>query len=285
MPNHVTTILGIRAHGTRLNEIREFMRGTEPDGGVSEFDFEKVIPQPTELANLGGLPVARFLDAPSVDRMVKYGFEDWMAWNTANRGTKWTAYNVEVLGKDCISFQTAWSHPVKVIQALSYAFSATYFDVEWADEDTGSNLGAYAVKQGVLTPGDFPLERTPESYPWAYRVQGMSEHDIKECLEEAAADKARERPEWVAEVRERAARELEGRELANIMPYIKMGKLRDVWRVACWRTHLFPRKNVFSTCDAHYIAAACKRLLRAGVLTDALTVDAKRVLELGLRQE
>ena len=53
----------------------------------------------------------------------KYGYADWYDWCCNNWGTKWNACNVSISNESATSltydFDTAWSEPTPVLQALS----------------------------------------------------------------------------------------------------------------------------------------------------------------------
>jgi hypothetical protein len=54
-----------------------------------------------------------------------------------------------VRSEDTLKFETAWSHPTKVIHALSKKFPDVEFELQYADEDIGANLGHYTIKDEV----------------------------------------------------------------------------------------------------------------------------------------
>lgn len=80
----------------------------------------------------------------------KYKYFDWYSWSIANWGTKWNAYNDAITDK-YVSFDTAWSMPEPIITKLSQELPNIELFVLYADEDIGSNYGAFAIKNGVIT--------------------------------------------------------------------------------------------------------------------------------------
>lgn len=65
---------------------------------------------------------------------------NWYKWNIANWGTKWNAYNVNLIKNEgdtlIVQFDTAWSTPDPVIQTLAQWFPELrimheYFDEGW----------------------------------------------------------------------------------------------------------------------------------------------------------
>ena len=114
------------------------------------------------------------------------GYMDWYSWNIANWGTKWNAYSYDPANGSPadgqIRFETAWSAPHPVISKL---FEQTDADIlhEWADEDTGSNVGSvhYAPDSeptilnlsGTAAGFELAFEFDPESRQY-YKRKGDS---------------------------------------------------------------------------------------------------------------
>lgn len=178
MPNHVTTIL--RAPKV----VIDFMAGEE-----SEFDFNQIIPFPSELENLTAevkvFPEQSQADAyqrtqeasftrwtpeqrafmgvdgkthaisqETHDRFMReYGGTNWYNWNTSNWGTKWNAYDIERRDEETIKFETAWAFAEPIILALSEKFPDAELVIQYADEDWGRNYGEVSYKAGELIDG------------------------------------------------------------------------------------------------------------------------------------
>ena len=170
MPNHVTTVI------TADTAVLEALSG---ENGL--VDFNALIPMPKALKHLtaefkvvktsfeaeqinsreNASPMATVMGwthetihAITQDEHDKLRAEygralSWYDWNTTNWGTKWNAYSIEgdpVEGT--IQFDTAWSHPEPIIEALSKKFPEAVISVKFADEDLGSNLGEYTIVNG-----------------------------------------------------------------------------------------------------------------------------------------
>jgi len=126
--------------------ILESLQGKE-----EQFDFNQLVPMPSKMKDNHDNTIAIALDAPADI--------DWYSWSVKNWGTKWNAYDVAVFrdendeGTILITFQTAWSHPRPVIQALSKKFPETDFGLMYADEDWGANYGMYNIKNEEMTVG------------------------------------------------------------------------------------------------------------------------------------
>jgi len=103
-------------------------------------DFELIVPSPPNKEEGG------------CNSQHEPGVVCWYSWNIGHWGTKWNAYSTEIEplpGDLCrLTFQTAWSHPIPIIEALSAKFPDEEFEVKYADEDFGSNLDHYRIEDG-----------------------------------------------------------------------------------------------------------------------------------------
>ncbi|EJN31881.1 hypothetical protein PMI35_01162 [Pseudomonas sp. GM78] len=82
-------------------------------------------------------------------------------------GTKWNAYD-QVIDLDVgeVSFDTAWSCPMPVLQELSKRHPDDEIIIRYADEDLGCNCGTVKLKAGEVVSSDI-----------ARRWDEMSEQD------------------------------------------------------------------------------------------------------------
>lgn len=70
-------------------------------------------------------------------------------------GTKWNACDsTHDADAGTARFDTAWSCPEPVLVALSKKFPDDRIEVQYADEDIGSNCGAFALLNGVKIESD-----------------------------------------------------------------------------------------------------------------------------------
>lgn len=82
--------------------------------------------------------------------ILTYGCDTWYDWCCENWGTKWNACEV-CMGRDSISFQTAWSVPDPILEAFSYIcdkYDVT-FEGQYAGEDRGCNSGHISSENGI----------------------------------------------------------------------------------------------------------------------------------------
>lgn len=162
MPNHVTTkIFGPPAmleaitrkhnekdvrereeHTTHMRSIIPGYTGQPLDMDRVFVDFGMVIPEPENIET--GPCTGEHPD----------GVVCWYSWNITNWGTKWNAYSVKIeqLSPESvmIQFDTAWAHPVPVIDKLSRQVPQAPLIVLYADEDLGANLGNYTIQDGMV---------------------------------------------------------------------------------------------------------------------------------------
>ncbi|WP_417372993.1 hypothetical protein [Glutamicibacter protophormiae] len=198
MPNHITTKIAApaevieaitRGHtpeeiqtykdeteGIRNRELTEWFtaerkeralksRGERAEEMLTEkiTDFGLVIPQPANIET-GDCPGRH-----------EPGIICWLDWSIGNWGTKWNAYDTKTGaledGTGTLQFDTAWSHPFPVLEALSVKFPNHPLDVEYADEDLGYNLGKYTITNGERSEqADFE-EGTGEALEFAAQLK------------------------------------------------------------------------------------------------------------------
>ncbi|WP_313624117.1 hypothetical protein [Achromobacter sp.] len=85
----------------------------------------------------------------------KCGFLNQMDFARATWGTKWNACDSSVSEDQSeASFDTAWSCPKPVFQAVSQRFPDAEIRVTYADEDLGSNCGTYTLRAGAVVQSD-----------------------------------------------------------------------------------------------------------------------------------
>jgi len=103
------------------------------------------------------------------------GSLNWHDWSHKNWGTKWNAYDVEVVSPSVVTFQTAWDNPRPVIDVLATAIGSLKH--EWADEDWGNNVGWVEYKGGEIVSGE-NLGGTPAGLALAYELHNVDPNDL-----------------------------------------------------------------------------------------------------------
>jgi len=151
MPNHVTNIITV---DSMMEEISNKLYGNKNEDGEEVLvDFNKIKPLPKELIGTrspGGQKEGESDERykERVENLIKkYRYSNWYDWKVANWGTKWNAYSISV-GINYFKFQTAWDHPRLIVESLSSIFPTVRFEVKYADEDAGQNIGDYVMQNG-----------------------------------------------------------------------------------------------------------------------------------------
>jgi hypothetical protein len=150
MPNHCANSLKITATSFETRELLDAIRAeiAEENGF-----FDLVIPCPEELKDT---PAKFPADDREAANLEKFGFTNWYDFQVTRWGTKWDAYEVHALDDEAdtltLQFDTAWSPPVGIYQALhamGFHVEATYveqgcdFIGYWKDgNDHTDNLSA-----------------------------------------------------------------------------------------------------------------------------------------------
>lgn len=138
MPNHCENDLYIDGPADKVVELLALIGADKEE---PKFDFESVLPYPTEYAQ-------RDVDARELgpkDFLEKYGNADdgfnsgGYEWCVANWGTKWGAYQVKRRDYHgiCITFQTAWGPALPVLTALHVRFPECRLSLEYFERGMG----------------------------------------------------------------------------------------------------------------------------------------------------
>lgn len=130
-------------------------------------DFAKVIPPPNNDA---------YNDIPD-QQSVKNDPDNWYNWNSKNWGTKWNSYCHEQKG-DVYFFETAWGGVPNLIGVIALEYPSIKIEYDYADEDTGYNVGKYLFTNGVGY--QHPIENASNE---AYELAIELRPDILDCME------------------------------------------------------------------------------------------------------
>jgi len=191
MPNWITNILTINADEKMVQKILSEIKSEE-----SQFDFNKIVPMPSELE--GTTAPTRIVSdeeylkdsskgitkAMSEELIAKYGYDNWYDWKYEHWGTKWNADEVYISDNE-ITFNTAWCNPQPLLVALSRKYPDIQFNIGFADEDFGHNVGTYILKDGEEIDCYFPEGGSEESYELALDIQGGNDYYTWDILFEA----------------------------------------------------------------------------------------------------
>ena len=202
MPNHVTNQVTFLGSTTRIKELREKCKGDK-----TPFSFQAFYPMPQELQ--GTSSPAKIVTKQELkewkdklasgelkewekdyrpitsgeqfDLISKYGCDNWYDWHLEHWGTKWDCYS-HVEDDECnVTFDTAWSTPIRALRYLSELFDDVTIEVKYADEDFGSNVGTYTLQGGVIVDIYQP-EYSKESVKLAMQIIGDYEYWLTDRL-------------------------------------------------------------------------------------------------------
>jgi hypothetical protein len=137
------------------------------------FDFNRVIPVPQELLDSS---------APNTtnkqEMLNKYGYSDWYDFCCAEWGTKWNACDVELHLHSptslSISFNTAWSPPTPVIEAIAKKYPFAEMTLSYHEEGMGF-YGQLCYEKGNL------VSESEGETNCEWRITKWGECNCEEC--------------------------------------------------------------------------------------------------------
>ena len=134
MPNHCYNRITIRCDHTLKKDLEVLIDSLKNEEEHTVFDFNAIIPIPPELNTPPSESDRIKLDEIARARLIKlHGVDNWKEWTFRNWGTKWNAYEDQILEQGVRSkypkdgnvdayviytFSTAWQPPVPVIFKL-----------------------------------------------------------------------------------------------------------------------------------------------------------------------
>jgi hypothetical protein len=216
MPNHVQNLLTlVNASEDEIKKFNELFHEEEDSDFIS---LNKIIPMPDSLriesgsrsSNAEEILKAADPEQALADHLAKmreerhytdedceefkkfveqvkynldnYGCPTWYDWCIKNWGTKWDTYDGGSNDCNSCNFYTAWSTPFPAMVALSKMLPDCEVEVEYADEDYGSNCGRYTLKNGEIKSSYLPDGE--EALAFALDVWGEDYEEYMERLKE-----------------------------------------------------------------------------------------------------
>lgn len=152
MPNHCHNDLYIDGPKEQVAALLALIGA---DAEVPAFDFNKVIPMPSQFEGHDGFNAG--------------GYE----WCIANWGTKWGAYNVarRDYGGACVTFQTAWGPSKQVVLALHKLFPLCNLHLEFFERGMEFTGGMSALSEDEWYE-DSPWQAGVASSEWNGKYRG-----------------------------------------------------------------------------------------------------------------
>ena len=176
MPNWVKNKVCFSGNEKDIERLKNYVKSEE-----SAFDFNNIIPMPNELNVTSGSDEQTAISCARARRegkttcedfekdwvrnrmsfdewadigenylhnFEKYGSTTWYGWCCDHWGTKWNA-SEPYWSDDMVTFETAWSAPYPIYEELAKKFPGVDIDVDYADEDLGSNCGQITCRDGM----------------------------------------------------------------------------------------------------------------------------------------
>lgn len=166
MPNHVTNELHF--HHCTEDRFHEILKDIQSDeAGLGSIDFRKMIPEPEGL----------YMGDLGIEEMKRYKDNNWYDWRMKNWNTKWNAYGFEPPefsgNTGTMTFLTANCAPFRVLFKLSEKYPDVEFELRYADEDLGYNVGEISFIAGELIDDNSPQEGTAVAQELAADIMGI----------------------------------------------------------------------------------------------------------------
>ena len=166
MPNWCSNYLQIETKTPK--QFTKLIQGITNDS-EQPFDFKRIIPIPKELEET---------TAPNrvneQEMIAKYGYSDWYNFCCAKWGTKWNASNVDLqltsTTSVSISFDTAWSPPIPVIEAIAEKYPFADITLSFYEEGMGFagevffSKGEKVYEEEQETTCEWRIEKWGECY-------------------------------------------------------------------------------------------------------------------------
>lgn len=122
------------------------------------------------------------------ENIQNYGAPTWYEWSVEHWGTKWNAYDFDYDKDKTIYFNTAWSAPHNILQALSEKYPEVQLEHSWADEDIGYNVGERTYQGGERIYENIPLGGSKEAFDMAFSIRECSPEDYGLTLNSAGTE-------------------------------------------------------------------------------------------------
>ena len=115
-----------------------------------------------------------------LDNQINYGALTWYQFCSDRWGTKWNAPEGILMDEEdsrIMNFDTAWSAPLPIIEAMSKRFPDVEITIQWADEDIGTNVGRQTYRDGQVIDEFIPESWSKEAYDLAFETFGDTPAD------------------------------------------------------------------------------------------------------------
>lgn len=149
MPNWCTNAVLIKGEPDEVGRLLEHIENVS-----NPFSLTKIIVMPQQLLDQSS-PVRD--EETAKDNIEKYGSKDWYDWANKNWGTKWDTSSAHIVYDHStpmlpgdrtvrIEFETAWSPPIPVYEALANLFPNT--NIFAAYDESGVGFSGWVMYKG-----------------------------------------------------------------------------------------------------------------------------------------
>ena len=129
-----------------------------------------------------------------LDLIKNHGYDNGEDWCISNWGTKWAPYEAQFISKDEFYFFTVNDTPHLAMIEMSKRYSDITFNIKYADESIGYNVGEYTLLNGEVLYEYNPKTFTKESFMLAcelfdddyytsYFIYELSDSEIDEVID------------------------------------------------------------------------------------------------------
>jgi len=174
-----------------FSPLPDELLGTDPiQKVVPDKDYEEVLTSfkvkmdSGDLENWESVPVSHSIHKKLI---LKYGYDNWYDWSMNHWGTKFGPYDTELISDNEFSFYTTNATPHAAMVKMSSKYPKIEFNVRYADEDIGYNVGEYTLLNGETIATEIPLPDlvdntiTKESFIMAYNIINDDYH-VREMI-------------------------------------------------------------------------------------------------------
>ena len=174
-----------------FSPLPDELQGTDPiQKIIPDKDYEEVLTSfklkmdSGDLEDWESVPVSHSIHKKLI---LKYGYDNWYDWSMNHWGTKFGPYNTELISDCEFSFYTTNATPHSAMIKMSNKYPKIEFNVRYADEDIGFNVGEYTLLNGETIATEIPLSDlvdntiTKESFIMAYNIINDDYH-VREMI-------------------------------------------------------------------------------------------------------
>ena len=126
---------------------------------IPDKDYEKILRSYKDRLDSGGLedyesiPISHYIQKRFIH---EYGYDNWYDWAMNHWGCKAQPYDTTIISDNEFSFHTPNATPHTAMVKMSMKYPKIEFQVRYADEDLGYNVGEYSLLNGETIATNVP---------------------------------------------------------------------------------------------------------------------------------